>query len=73
MPDVQGDLDLIKIYGAQTIALTLSSEGLDPDELENIKFDHQNWLGLPVFFPKENGVNEIVALIKDFLTYLEEQ
>jgi len=68
MPDVQGDLDLIKIYGAQTIALTLSSEGLDPDELENIKFDHQNSLGLPVFFPKENGVNEIVALIKDFLT-----
>ena len=68
MPDLRGDLELIKIYGSQTIALTLSSEGLDPDELEDIKIDHQRRLGLPVFLQKENGVDEIVALIRKFLT-----
>ena len=37
MPDIQGDLELIKIYGAQTLALTLNSEGLDSAELEDIR------------------------------------
>ena len=67
MPDVQGDLELIKIYGSQTLALTLSSEALDPEELEDIRIAHQRWLGLPVFLPKENGIDEIVALIRAFL------
>ena len=37
MPDIQGDLELIKIYGAQTLALILNSEGLDSAELEDIR------------------------------------
>ena len=67
MPDIQGDLELIKVYGARTIALTLSSEGLDSAELEDIRIAHQTSLGLPVFLPKENGVKEIAALISQFL------
>ena len=67
MPDIQGDLDLIKIYGARTLALTLNSEGLAPTELEGIRKDHQQRFGLPVFLPKETGVEGLVAVIKDFL------
>ena len=67
MPDIQGDLELIKVYGARTIALTLSSEGLDSAELEDIRIAHQSSLGLPVFLPKENGVEEIVAILSQFL------
>ena len=67
MPDIQGDLELIKVYGARTLALTLSSEGLDSAELEDIRIAHQSSLGLPVFLPKENGVEEIVAIISQFL------
>ena len=65
MPDIQGDFDLIKIYGARTLALTLNSEGLAPTELEEIRIDYQQRLGLPVFLPKENGVEGLVAVIKD--------
>ena len=53
MPDIQGDLELIKVYGARTIALTLSSEGLDSAELEDIRIAHQTSLGLPVFCPRK--------------------
>ena len=67
MPDIQDDLELIRIYGARTLALTLSSEGLDLAELEDIRIDHQQQLGLPVFLPKENGVEGLVTVIKDFL------
>ena len=67
MPDIQGDLELIKIYGAQTLALTLNSEGLDSAELEDIRIAYQTSLGLPVFLPKENGVEEIVSIISKFL------
>ena len=67
MPDIQGDLELIKVYGARTLALTLSSDGLDFAELEDIRIAHQSSLGLPVFLPKENGVEEIVAIISQFL------
>ena len=67
MPDIRGDLELIKIYGARTLALTLSSEGLDLAELEDTRIDHQQRLGLPVFLPKENGVEGLVTVIKDFL------
>ena len=64
--DIQGDLELIK-FMELGLALTLSSEGLDSAELEDIRIAHQTSLGLPVFLPKENGVKEIAALISQFL------
>ena len=67
MPDIQGDLALIKVYGARTLALTLSSEGPDSAELEDIRIAHQTSLGLPVFLPKENGVENNIAIISQFL------
>ena len=67
MPDIQGDLELIKIYGARALALTLSSEGLDLAELEDIRIAHQTSLGLPVFLPKENDVENNFAMISQFL------
>ena len=67
MPDIQGDLALIKVYGARTLALTLSSEGLDSAELEDIRIAHQTSLGLPVFLPKENGLEDNTAIISQFL------
>jgi hypothetical protein len=35
--------------------------------LEDIKIAHQASLGLPVFLPKENGVEDIVTIISQFL------
>ena len=63
MPDIQGDLELINNYGARILALMLSSEGLDLEELEDIRIIHQTSLGLPILVPKENGVEEIVPII----------
>ena len=66
-PDIHGDLELIKIYGARTLALTPNSESFDSEELEGIRIIHQTSLGFPVFLLKENGVEKIIYMIINFL------
>lgn len=67
IPDISGDLDLIRIYGSRTLAVTLSTECLNPVEVPRIQAEHQQRLGLPVLLPKEHGVEALVPLVREFL------
>ncbi len=64
IPTVASEIELIKMYGAETIAVTLNTHGLTTEEARKIAFILRGSLGVPVVLPLEDGVGEIVELIK---------
>lgn len=58
------DLELIKRYGSQVIALTLNTQGLNLDEAFAYKQEYEERYQLPVVLPIEEGVAAIIPLVQ---------
>lgn len=67
IPPVQGDIELIRLLGARTLALTLNGDGLSSDELRAERDRLSSELALPVLLPLEEGVDPLVEVIKSFV------
>ncbi len=67
IPDIKDELELIRLYGSRTLAVTLSTECLNPKDVEALRAEHQERLGVPVLLPKEQGVEALIPLIQTFL------
>jgi uncharacterized NAD-dependent epimerase/dehydratase family protein len=64
IPSVASEIELIRMFGAETIAVTLNTHGLSPEKARQIADSLRKSLGIPVVLPLEDGVGEIVAVIK---------
>jgi uncharacterized NAD-dependent epimerase/dehydratase family protein len=64
IPSVASEIELIRMFGAETIAVTLNTHGLSPEKARQIANSLRTSLGIPVVLPLEDGVGEIVAVIK---------
>ncbi len=60
---IQRDLQLIKLYGSEVLAITLNGEELSEEELKVAQEQLRQETGLPVIRPKEEGVEEVVDAI----------
>lgn len=60
---IQQDLDLIRIYGAEVIAISLNGEELTAEGLIKAQEELRKETGLPVIRPLEEGVGEMVEAI----------
>ena len=60
---VASEIELIKMYGAETIAVTLNTHGLTLEDARKTASVLRGQLGIPVVLPLEDGVGEIVDLI----------
>ena len=60
---IQRDIQLIKLYGAEVLAITLNGEELSEEELKVAQEQLRKETGLPVIRPKEEGVEEVVDAI----------
>ena len=67
IPPIEEEIELIRLYGAQTLALTLNSSNISKIELHAEKKSLSKRLGLPVVCPREEGLDEIVPLVKEFI------
>jgi uncharacterized NAD-dependent epimerase/dehydratase family protein len=65
--DLGEELELIRLYGSRTLAVTLNSEGLDREALFRHKGEIEKRLGLPVVCPLEEGVDRLVPLVRRFV------
>jgi uncharacterized NAD-dependent epimerase/dehydratase family protein len=69
--DPKDEIELIRIYGAPTVALTLNTAKMEEGEAREYARKHQQQLQLPVILPLEDGVDSLVpvfeALIKKSL------
>jgi len=67
MPPIAEELELIKLYGATTLAVTLNSRNLEPDKIESTRKDLQNELGVPVVDVLSSGVASLIPVIKEYI------
>lgn len=67
IPPVAEEIELLRLYGARTLALTLNGEGLTGGELAAARRDLERDLGIPVFLPLEEGLGSLVAVVRKFL------
>ena len=67
IPPVSDEIDLIRRYGARTLAVTLNGEGMTPEALR-AEQQRLRWaLGIPVVRPLEEGVGVLLPVVREFL------
>jgi uncharacterized NAD-dependent epimerase/dehydratase family protein len=64
IPSVASEIELIKMYGSEVIAVTLNTTDLTPEEAREHQRILREQLGIPVVLPLEDGVGEIVAVLR---------
>ncbi len=67
IPDPADEIHLIGLLGAPTWAITLNSSGVDRDLLPVIRKSLHVSSGLPVVYPIEDGMEELVKIVKEKL------
>ncbi len=67
IPPVADEIDLIRRYGARTLAVTLNGEGMTPEALRAEQQRLRWGLGIPVVRPLEEGVGPLIAVIREYL------
>ena len=68
MPDLANEIELIKYYGSKTLGIALNSEDLDPESADTAKSSIQKDLNLPVNIPLQEGVNELVDALTNYIS-----
>jgi uncharacterized NAD-dependent epimerase/dehydratase family protein len=64
IPSLKSEVTLIRMYGAQTLAVTLNTTGLDKRETLRYKVQFEDELGIPVVLPLQEGVDSIIHQLK---------
>ena len=67
IPPIEEEIELIRLYGAKTIVVTLNSLDLSIKELYAEQKNLENLLGIPVVCPREDGMEKIIPFVKDYL------
>ncbi len=65
--DLQGEIALIKIYGAPTVAITINTHKMSESDARIFAAAKEKELGIPVILPLEDGVQQLVAIFKDMI------
>jgi uncharacterized NAD-dependent epimerase/dehydratase family protein len=69
LPDVADEINLIKMYGAHTLAVCLNGEGGTEEELIRCQKELAQRLGLPVIRPLHEGVADLLPVICQFISH----
>ena len=63
IPPLGNELELIRLYGSKTVAITLNTSGLTPEQADDYQQKYQQKHGVLVVQPLKDGVNEIVKSV----------
>ncbi len=64
---IESEIELIKMYNSEVIAVTLNGEHLTLEALKSYRDELQEKLGIPVVLPLEEGVEGLLPVIKNFI------
>jgi uncharacterized NAD-dependent epimerase/dehydratase family protein len=67
IPELKDEIELIRIYGAPTVAITLNTAKLTEQQAREYASEKEKELGIPVVLPLEDGVDRLVAIFKDMI------
>lgn len=65
IPSVESEIELIEKIGSKVIATAMHTEGCTPEEIQEFKAEYSGRLNLPVLLPLEEGVAELIPLLKN--------
>jgi uncharacterized NAD-dependent epimerase/dehydratase family protein len=67
IPSPKDEIELIKIYGAPTVALTLNTAKMTTEEARDCARQYQKELNIPVVLPLEDGVDSLVPVFEQMI------
>lgn len=67
IPSVENEINLIKCYGSEVIALMLNIDGLTSKDINSTKKMYSKTLKIPVIIPLEEGVESLVPTLKKLI------
>ncbi len=67
IPPIEQEVQLIGLYGARTLAVTVQGESMSAEELAREQRDIESRLGIPVVRPLEEGVDRLVPIVERFI------
>jgi uncharacterized NAD-dependent epimerase/dehydratase family protein len=73
VPSLLEELELIRLYGAQVLAITLNGDNVTPDALAAEQRRLTAQLGLPVIAPLTDGVTPLLPLLRRYLRVTADQ
>lgn len=65
IPPLREEIELIRLYGARVLGLTLNNSGLADAELEPARERIERETGLPAVYPLKEGVERLVPAIRE--------
>ncbi|MCZ8355015.1 MAG: DUF1611 domain-containing protein [Cyclobacteriaceae bacterium] len=67
IPALKDEIELIKIYGAPTIAITINSAKMTTDEARKSAVQFEAELTIPTVLPLEDGLDRLVPVLKQWI------
>src|SRR6478609_698439 len=67
LPAVKEEIDLIKIYGAPTVAVTLNTSKMTESDARAAAAKYEKELGIPAILPLEDGVEALVPVFEQLI------
>lgn len=67
LPSVKDEIDLIKIYGAPTVAVTINSMKMTEAEAREAAKKYEAELGIPAILPLEDGLERLVPIFEKMI------
>ena len=66
LPSAREEIELIRQYGSEVLALTLYNKSLELDQIEEYKVNLEDELQIPVIIPLKDGVDELFDVIYNY-------
>lgn len=67
IPDVASEIELIGMYGAEVLAVTLNEMGQTEAQMQEHQKSLEARLGIPVLRPLREGVGRLIPVIREFM------
>lgn len=67
IPTPREEVELIKIYGAPTVALTINTAKMKIDKARQFAGQYEKELGIPVVLPLEDGVEKLIPVFEKLI------
>ncbi|MEQ9415253.1 MAG: DUF1611 domain-containing protein [Cyclobacteriaceae bacterium] len=65
--DPKDEIALIKMYGAETVALTINTAKMDQMDARDYAAKYEKDLGIPCILPLEDGVDQLIPIFKKMI------
>lgn len=64
LPSIESEIELIRMYGSEVIALALNTTGCSTEEAFGFQEKLEQQFGIPVLLPIQEGVGKLVPLLR---------